>query len=405
VGPSLAGLEAVKRLLGRGAGCAARYVEDDPADLVTEILRYNRRLHPSARALRAENVMLLVGSSDGLMLTADTFVAGGTLVGEWPAYRIIRERVWQQGGTVVDVPLRSADRQPDYAALLQALGDHPGTGLVHFNAQNNPMGTVIQRGEFDRFARAVFANHAHTVILVDESDYEWMEPGQAATQPDYLAYVARGQNLVHLQTFSHIFGLTGLRVGYLLAPRRLVARMRRKRITRPVNVFGHAAALAALRDAHAQIKRCHPVVAQGRDYLYSELDKMGLRYSRSQGQYLMIDTGVDGTAVWSVLIGLGVLTRYGREWGMESWIRVCPGLPDENQRFISSLKTALAQPDLRNPPCLAVPITTCPPVKLPSRHATLAATLERSLARDTFVARRLGPLERPYRVTRASAFR
>jgi len=104
VGPSLAGLEAVREVLAHGPGCAARYLDNDPADLVAAILAYNRKLHPAARRLTAHNAMLLVGSSDGLMLIADTFVAGGTLVGEWPAYRIIRERVWQQGGTVVDVP-------------------------------------------------------------------------------------------------------------------------------------------------------------------------------------------------------------------------------------------------------------------------------------------------------------
>jgi histidinol-phosphate aminotransferase len=348
--------------------------------------------------------MLLVGSSDGLMLIADTFVAGGTLVGEWPAYRIVRERVWQQGGTVLDVPLRASDSQPDYASLLKALHDHPGTGLVHFNAQNNPVGTVIQRGEFDAFAHQVFAKHPHTVILVDESDHEWMDPGHAAHQPDYLSYVARGKNLIHLQTFSHIFGLTGLRVGYLLAPRRLVRRMQRKRITHPVNVFGHAAAIAALRDAHHQVKRCHPVISQGRQYIYSELDKMGLHYERSQGQYVFLDTGRDGTAVWAGLIGLGVLTRYGREWGRESWLRVCPGLPDENRRFIASLRTVLASPDVNNPPCLPVPISTCPPVRLPG-SPDLRARLERALARDTLIAQRMPRLERPYRVTPAAALR
>ena len=216
--------------------------------------------------------------------------------------------------------------------------------------------------------------------------------------------MARGKNLIHLQTFSHIFGLTGLRVGYLMAPQRLVRRMQRKRITHPVNVFGHAAALAALRGAHAQIGRCLPVVSQGRDYIYSELDKLGLHYVRSQGQYVFLDTGADGTAVWAGLIGLGVLTRYGREWGRESWLRVCPGLPDENQRFIASLRTVLARPDVNNVPCLPLPIATCPPIKLPGSK-DIRAGFERAVARDAFIAQRMPRLEHPYRVTPASVFR
>ncbi len=154
VGPSEAGLAAILELLGRGTKAASRYVENDPADLVEAILAYNRTLHPAARHLDARNVMLLVGSSDGLMLIADTFVAGGTIVSEWPAYRIVRERVWQQGGTVVDVLLRASDQQPDYAAMLAALDAHPGTGLVHFNAQDNPVGTVIAESAFRRVCPA-----------------------------------------------------------------------------------------------------------------------------------------------------------------------------------------------------------------------------------------------------------
>ncbi len=235
-----------------------------------------------------------------------------------------------------------------------------------------------------------------------------MEPGQAATQPDYLKYVARGKNLVHLQTMSHIFGLTGLRVGYLIAPQRLIRRLRHKRVVNPVSSFAHVAAIAALKHADAQVKRCFPVVSQGRDYIYSELDKMGLHYSRSQGQYVFLNTGVDGTSVWSELIGLGVLTRYGREWGRESWLRVCPGLPDENERFIASLKTVLARPDIGNPPCIPLPIATCPPLRLPGGAADqsgLLGALQRKLTRDTLIAQRLEPFRGPYRVTSASAFR
>jgi histidinol-phosphate aminotransferase len=228
------------------------------------------------------------------------------------------------------------------------------------------------------------------VILVDESDPEFMEPGQAARMPDFLRYVAEGRNLVHLQTFSHAFGLTGLRVGYALGPPHLLRRMGAKRIPRPVNVFGHAAALASLGDAEPQVRRCAPLIDEGRRYIYGELDRMGLQYLRSQGQYVLLDTGRSGTAVWSGLIGLGVLTRFGREWGMESWIRVNPGLPDENRRFIAALRTVLSQPDPGN--------VAPPPIDL-------GRLLPRSLVRAATLEGRLPPVRRPYRVVPAAALR
>lgn len=406
VGPSPAALEAVRRVIARGPRAAARYQEEDERDLVDAILRYN---HAGEYGLDWRNIIVTLGSGEGLMLAADTFVGNRTLVGEWPAYRIIRERVWQAGGTVVDVPLNEKTWQPDYEALKLALKDHPDVGLVHFNAQNNPIGSVLQKGAFDAFARHVFEHHPRVVILVDESDPEFMDPGVRREMPDFLKYVSRGKKLIHLQTFSHIFGLTGLRVGYLMAPRSLVRALQRKRIARPTNVFGHAAALASLRDRREQIERSWRNCHEGRKYIYKELDKIGLRYIKSQGQYVFFDTGRSGTAVWSLLIGEGVLTRYGQEWGMESWIRVNPGLPRENKRFIASLRFAMGQPDPDN-----LPTPPFPPdgdrklarllAASPARGA-LARDLENRLRRDLALAKQLPPLVGPYRTVSSADLR
>jgi histidinol-phosphate aminotransferase len=402
LGPHPAALEAVHAVLARGPQAARRQIADDPPDLVDAILRYNRGVRASVAKLKRHHVLLTLGSAEALFLAADTFVAGGTLVVEWPSYRIVRERVLHQKGSVIDVPLRP-DFRPDYEALKQALREHPETGMVRLEAQNNPCGTVLRRGEFDAFADHLFRHHPRTVLLIDESDPEYMEPAPAREVPDFPRYVAAGHNLVHIQTFSHVFALTGLRVGYAFAPPRLLARMRHKRIVRPVNVFGHAAALATLRESSAQVARAAPVVAEGRRYLYSELDRMGLRYLPSNGQYLFLDTGRSGTSTWASLIGLGVLTRYGREWGMESWLRVNPGVPEENQRFIAALRTVLSQPDPGNVPPL--PISLEPLLPRSAEGRALARSLEARLARDTWIAGHAPPLRHPYRVVTVDALR
>ena len=108
---------------------------------------------------------------------------------------------------------------------------------------------------------------------------------------------------------------------------------------------------------------------------------MGLDYARSHGHYVMLDTGVSGTAVWSELIAQGVLTRYGREWGKEGWLRVNPGLPEENERFIASLRAALGKADPSNPPT--------PPVPLGGRSAETRRWIRRDLERHASTPRRL----------------
>jgi histidinol-phosphate aminotransferase len=406
VGPSPAALEAIAEELGRGRRAAQRFESTDDRELVTEILRYNHRSRGSVARLGLQNVMLLDGSAEGLMLTADTFVAGGTLVSEWPCYRIIRERVWQGDGTVIDVQLDPATWRPDYDAMKEALSQNPGTGLIHFNAQNNPAGTVLRRDEFDPFARWVFRNHPQTVILVDESDPEYMQPGLRETMPDFPGYVARGENLVHLQTFSHVFALTGLRIGYLFAAEKLIRKMRAKRINRPVINFARVAALASLRDHREQVRRSYRIVEAGRNYLYSEFDDMGIDYLPSQGQYVLFDTGApSGTAVWAALVALGILTRFGNEWGMERWVRVCPGLPDENERFVQALRTVLLAPRRRAPSLRSdggLPRSILPRTgEGEAMHRSLDAALRRTATLDS----RMPPFRGALRETPAAALR
>jgi histidinol-phosphate aminotransferase len=391
-GPSPAALDAVREVIARGPRSYGRLQDDDQADLVAAVLAYNRERGVAAHRLAPENVMLLHGSAEGLTLAADTFVAGGTIISEWPAYYVVRQRVWQAGGTVVDVSLRSDTLQPDYTALKQALHDHPRAGLVHFNVQNNPAGRALERAPFDDFCRYVFRHHPRAVILADESDHEFMRPEHSAAIPDFASYVATGKNLVHLQTFSHAFALTGLRIGYLFAPPHLIGMLRARRIPRPVNAFAHAAALASLAHRRDQIRRSFALVDAGREYLYAELNKMGLRYLPSQGQYVSVETGRDGDSVWTQLWALGVLTRAGSTWDMDSWIRVCPGQPDENQRFIGALRTVLASRS-----------SVFPQVGVRDR-TPLGRAMARSMARDRAIRRAAGPPRRPYRVTAAAAF-
>jgi histidinol-phosphate aminotransferase len=382
VGPHAAALDAVKSVIGRGPGGARAYVENDDSKLVDAILAYNRTIRASSRRLRRENTMLLLGSAEGLTLTADTFVAGRTLVSEWPAYRIIRERVLQARGRVVDV-LCHPDDQPDYDGILKALQDHPEAGLIHFNAQNNPLGSVMQRAPFEAFAKRVYAEHPHVVILADESDLEYMDAGYLRQLPDFQRHVADGKNLVHLQTFSHAFGLTGLRLGYLFAPPRLIARMKRKRIAQPTSEFARAAGLATLKVARDQVGTTQRIVSASRRDLYAEFDRLGLKYRRSQGHYIMVDTGRNSTQVWLSLIALGVLVRDGREWGLGTQLRVNPGLPEENRRFVAALRDVLGRTDLSNPGTLPVD-----PSKLLGGGGT-GGQLARMAARNQWFAERL----------------
>jgi histidinol-phosphate aminotransferase len=344
-GPHPAAAEAVRTVLGKGAssGGINRFQDPVQEDLKRAILRYNR----VDGILGPEHVILGVGSSEVLFMAADAFTsAARPLLTEWITYRIIIQRAEQNKALVVKVPLRP-DWQTDLARLesevIAASAGGTPYGLIHFNLINNPAGTFLHKESFDAFARSVYRHSPDSVILCDDSDREFMEPDKRDELFEPLRHVVEGLPMLHVQTFSHIFGLTGLRIGYGIARRDIIERMEAHKIYSGTNAMARAAALASLAHADEQVQRCNTECCASRAWLYDQLDAMGLEYLPSQGHYILINLGtMDGTlAVLLLYLTHKVFVRWGSEWGMESWIRVNPGTPYENERFITGLKAIL----------------------------------------------------------------
>ena len=340
LGPSPAALEAVREVISE-TGNINRYPEFSYEDLKNKILKYNR----AGSGLGPDNVNVGCGSWESLNQLCDAFLTpGSALLTEWPTYHIIIDRSRVVGAQIIKIPHTENPNQPDLPAMKQALADNPNIRLIHFNAINNPIGSFLTRSEFDEFARYVFANYPQTVIVADDSDPEFMDEKEKGGYPRFLDYVEQGQNLVHVQTFSHAFALTGLRVGYSIAPFELAKKISPRAIFAGVNQAGLAAALASLEDAKNQTKSSYKNNRDGREYLYGEFDRLGLPYHRSQGSYVIFDIGRDGVTFFTQLLTKKIVLRPGEEWDMTNWLRICPGLPEENEHFIQVLEELLGAP-------------------------------------------------------------
>ncbi|MEW6441644.1 MAG: aminotransferase class I/II-fold pyridoxal phosphate-dependent enzyme [bacterium] len=344
-GPHPAAVEAIREVLAKGLAGAGinRYDDYLQNDLKHAILRHNGL----EGSLTAENVILGVGSSEVLFMAADAFTSPERpLLTEWITYRIILQRAGQNGAEVIRVPLRG-DWEPDLDRMLDAAQEAAESGkpigLVHFNLINNPAGTFLERDRFDAFARRLYEVSPETVLLCDDSDREYMDADKQPLLFGPARHVAEGRRMLHVQTFSHIFGLTGLRVGYGLAPAEVVRAMEARKIFAGVNVAGHQAALASLANADEQIRRCHRACTESRAWLDTALSALGLEHLPSQGHYILINLGsMDGTiAVLRMFFVQKVFIRWGSEWGMDNWIRVNPGTEWENERFIEALRWVL----------------------------------------------------------------
>jgi len=328
---------------GLSGGGVNRYGEFLDLELKEAILRYNGL----AGTLTHENVVVGLGSTETLFMAADAFLSPEIpFMTEWPTYYVILDRAAQNRSEIVKVPLLDGwvpDLDGMAAEAARARREGRPYGLVHLNVINNPMGTFLRKDTFDAFARALYQASPETVLLCDDSDPEFMEPRFQPHMFQALEHVVPGYPMLHVQTFSHTFGLTGLRIGYAIAPREIIRRMEEHKIFSGVNVLGSAAARASLEHADEQIRRVNRLCTESRDDLYPQLDALGLRHEPSQGHYIMIDLAdLNGTlAVLQMYLNHQVFVRWGMDWEMDNWIRVNPGTEWENARFIQALRWLL----------------------------------------------------------------
>jgi histidinol-phosphate aminotransferase len=152
-----------------------------------------------------------------------------------------------------------------------------------------------------------------------------------------LDYIREKRQLIVLRTFSKVYGLAGLRIGYALGREDLVDCLYQVRDPFPVHRLAQVAAVAALNDEDHAIKSIQ-LVYEGKRYLYKELDRLGLSYIPSQANFILIDFEKDSEEIFQALLREGVIIRPGKIWGYPTFARVTIGRMDDNRRFIKALK-------------------------------------------------------------------
>jgi histidinol-phosphate aminotransferase len=315
LGPSPKALAA----LGRVAADVNRYPDGACFELRA---RLSDRL-----GVAPEQLVFGCGGDEILELLAKTFLAPGIeVVMPWPSFAMYPIVVKGMGGTVVQVPL-GADMEHDLDAMLAAITDR--TRLVFVCNPNNPTGTSIGAADFARFAAAL---PEHVVLAVDEAYFEFV---RRPDYPDTLALIAERPGTLVLRTFSKIYGLAGLRVGYGIGGAELIDYLERARHPFNVNRLAEEAALAALDDdEHA--RRTHDLNAEGIEFLTRELSALGHRVWPSDANFVLVRTGRPG--YYDALLRLGVIVRPLGGFGLDDCIRISVGTADENQRCVKAMQ-------------------------------------------------------------------
>ncbi len=209
------------------------------------------------------------------------------------------------------------------------------TRLIIICNPNNPTGTIVTKAEVDAFLAKV---PERVIVILDEAYFEYVE---SPDYPDSIDYVNQGKNVIVLRTFSKIYALAGLRIGYGIARPELISCIHQVREPFNVNNIAQAAAVASLLDSE-QIARSLKVNSAGKSYLYGEFEAMGLPYVPSEANFIWFDVKRDCRPLFTELLKRGVIIRTGDIFGCPTFFRVTIGTPEQNARFIATLKEVLA---------------------------------------------------------------
>jgi histidinol-phosphate aminotransferase len=285
--------------------------------------------------VEAENVALAAGADAVIMyLSLATLDPGDEVVCGWPSFPSYVLDAVKLGATPVRVPL--ADDAYDLEAILAAIT--PRTKLVFVANPNNPTATMVGRAALDAFFARV---PEHVLTVLDEAYFEYVDE---ADYPDGIEeYLKRdGRRVLVLRTFSKIYGLAGLRVGYGIGPADVVAAIRKVRNAFEITQPAQDAALASL-DQDEELLRRREVTARGRAQLVEICAGLPVRVGpRPVANFVYVDTGREARPLFEALLREGVIVRPLAPFGAPEAIRVTVGTAEENDLFGEALSRSLA---------------------------------------------------------------
>ena len=304
-------------------GLACRYPDEHNSILIDKLAKLN--------AVSQDQILLGDGSSEILKLCAETFTGKerGTLVAADPTFEAILEQASVNGAEVVKVSLTSS-----FAHDLPKMGAAAQRGLIYVCNPNNPTASITPNDQLSDFIAKT--PHA-TMILVDEAYFHY------ADSPDYesvIPLVKDHPNLIVARTFSKVYGMAGLRCGYCVAQKETIERMRPYQMWDSVNIMALAAASASLDDPD-QVPNGQRLNKEVKEFVTTELAKMGYKTIPSQANFMMIDCGRPVVPLIKTLREQNV--HVGRLFpALPNHMRVTIGKKSEMETFLSAFRRVKA---------------------------------------------------------------
>jgi histidinol-phosphate aminotransferase len=319
IGPSPKAIAALQQ----ATQALHRYPDGAAHDLVSALAEYLR--------VDADTIVLGNGSDEIISMLVRVFIQpGDEILIPDPSFLMYAIVGQSAGARLVRVPLDHLHL--DLAAFARYASAK--TRMVFLCNPNNPTGTVYSRKQFEDFLEALPRG---TLTVVDEAYFEFVRNTDC---PCGLDYLNAQRPVITMRTFSKIYGLAGLRVGYAVMPAPIAELLQRVRLPFNVSSLAQAGAIAAIQDQDF-LQQSLQVIHDGLDQLCEALDRLNVTYFATEANFFLIDVARDADQVYEALLHQGVIVRSMTSYGFPQYIRVNVGLAEENERFIESLKVVL----------------------------------------------------------------
>jgi histidinol-phosphate aminotransferase len=318
IGPSPKAVMAIRNALSE----LNRYPDGGSFELCRKIAARHK--------VTPEQIFMGSGSCEILNLLAFLFLRPGlNAISSEHAFAIYPLATASTGATYKMVPMRGFEFDLD--AIAAAVDDN--TRIIYLGNPNNPTGTIYRHAEWKRFLAKV---PQRVVIVADEAYFEFVRD---AEYPDSLEDHDGARLIITLRTFSKIFGLAGMRVGYGVARPDIITLL--NKVRQPFNITSLAqVAVAAGMDDIDHVNNTLRVNREGMEYLEGAFARLNVAYVPSQANFILAEVG-DGRAVFDKLLHMGVIVRPMHGYGFPRHVRISVGLPEENRRLIEALEKIL----------------------------------------------------------------
>jgi len=273
-----------------------------------------------------DSIIIGNGTDQIIEMICDSFVEPGeNVVTSDPTFLIYEKSTLKCNGMVVKVPLK--EYRQDVERLISSLNNK--SKILFLTNPHNPTGTNINQQEFDY----IVENIKESVLLViDEAYREYMNEDERI---DTIKYFSKCNNLVILRTFSKVYGLAGLRIGYGISNKQIISALNKIRLPFNVNLIAQKAAVKAL-ESETYINKIRDKIIDEKNKYYEVLTENKIDFIKSHANFILIKTGRKSDIIVEELLKEGFIVRPGKNLGMSDYIRVTIASRNTNEKFLKT---------------------------------------------------------------------